>query len=599
MKKLYFLLIIFFITSLSFGQVINEFEPNANGADPDPASIELKGTPSDPFTGWFLSVESDPGTSNPGLVDRATLVSGSFDGNGLLVVSVPDLENPSFTVVLVSDFTGEIGVTDLDANDDGTADDLSSLGTVYDAIGVPDTSGDEVTLYGAQLGGSDFTYTGDEPRLVFRDGVTGDLYAINDNGGTPTDPIFDLSATEVFAVDFDVNPAAANTFGTGNPVYTPPVDPTLTVIDGPPNGGSINLPSFEASGDITFATTNFDVDTDPNGDGYINFTVTDDDTFEVINDEDVYDTSTPSNYGPLVSGHTYSFVAELLNYNGSSLIPAVVYDITVTVLFPPSNAMVIAGVFDVQNNSTPKGMELYVLEDIPDLSVFGVGSANNGGGTDGQEFTFPVVSANQGDYIYIVGSGQLADFNTFFGNSITAYESGAMFINGDDAIELFENGEVIDVFGTIDCDPNAGSSTCPEWEHTDGWAYRVDNTGPDGSTFVLGNWIFSGITTLDGVTNGVSTNPYPIGTYMNTLSTSQFEVNSFKLFPNPNTTGELNIISSNNGALKAEIFDVLGKRVLSSQVNNNSVNISSLNSGLYIVRITQDNISITKKLVIE
>ncbi len=166
--------------------------------------------------------------------------------------------------------------------------------------------------------------------------------------------------------------------------------------------------------------------------------------------------------------------------------------VTGNVFGPPTNALTITGVFDASIGSSPKGVELYVNQDIPDLSLFGIGSANNGGGTDGQEFTFPAVSATQGDFIYIVSSGQLADFSNFFGISAN-YESGAMSINGDDAIELFENDQVIDVFGTIDCDPNAASSTCPEWDHTDGWAYRINNTGPDGSTFVLANWSFSGI----------------------------------------------------------------------------------------------------------
>jgi hypothetical protein len=49
----------------------------------------------------------------------------------------------------------------------------------------------------------------------------------------------------------------------------------------------------------------------------------------------------------------------------------------------------------------PKGVELYVVENIADLSIFGIGSANNGGGTDGQEFTFPAVSAASGSYIYV------------------------------------------------------------------------------------------------------------------------------------------------------------------------------------------------------
>ena len=84
-----------------------------------------------------------------------------------------------------------------------------------------------------------------------------------------------------------------------------------------------------------------------------------------------------------------------------------------------------------------------------------------------------------------------------------------MAINGDDAIELFFNGAVIDVFGDINVDGNG-----QPWEYLDGWAYRVAQTGPDGSTFALGNWTFSGVDALDGETNnGTAATPFPIGTY--------------------------------------------------------------------------------------
>ena len=54
------------------------------------------------------------------------------------------------------------------------------------------------------------------------------------------------------------------------------------------------------------------------------------------------------------------------------------------------------------------------------------------------------------------------------------------------------------------------------WEHLDGWAYRVDETGPDGETFVLANWFFSGPNALDGETsNATAAVPFPIGTYAN------------------------------------------------------------------------------------
>lgn len=217
MKKIYFLLV-FLISICSFGQVINEFMPNPIGTDPNNTSIELKGTPNASFSGWILSVECDA-SNDIGIVDRATNISGTFDANGLLVVSIPDLENPSFTIVLVSSFSGAVGVTDIDTDDDGTADDTSTFGTIYDAIGIPDAAEDESSIYGTYLGGSNFTYTGDEPRLVFRDGITGDLFAINDDNNGATDEIYDVNATLVFSSDFNVNPSAADTLGAVNPIY--------------------------------------------------------------------------------------------------------------------------------------------------------------------------------------------------------------------------------------------------------------------------------------------------------------------------------------------------------------------------------------------
>ena len=261
---------------------------------------------------------------------------------------------------------------------------------------------------------------------------------------------------------------------------------------------------------------------------------------------------------------------------------------------PPTNALVITGVFDNATGSTPKGIELYVLEDIADLSIFGVGSANNGGGTGGEEFTFPAVGATKGDYIYVVNSAQIPDFNTFFGLSITEYESGAMGINGDDAIELFESGQVIDVFGDINTD-----GTGEAWEYLDGWAYRVNDTGPDGSTFVLANWTFSGIGNLDGATNGVSTSPFPIGSYTNILGINDFETSNFKIYPNPTSLGYVNISSRSQTAIKINVFDILGKKVIDKIMSTEKLDVSSLNTGIYIMKITQDKATSTKKLVIK
>lgn len=171
--------------------------------------------------------------------------------------------------------------------------------------------------------------------------------------------------------------------------------------------------------------------------------------------------------------------------------------------------LIITGVIDGPlTGGIPKAVELYVSAAIPDLSIYGLGSANNGGGTDGEEFTFPAVAAAAGQFIYV--ATESTAFTNFFGFAPDYTNGSATNINGDDAIELFKNGSVNDVFGDINM-----SGTGQPWDYLDGWVYRNDGTGPDGSTFVLANWYFSGINALDGeTTNGTAATPFPIGTYV-------------------------------------------------------------------------------------
>jgi len=168
--------------------------------------------------------------------------------------------------------------------------------------------------------------------------------------------------------------------------------------------------------------------------------------------------------------------------------------------------LVITGVIDGPlAGGLPKAIELYVLADVTDLSIYGIGSANNGGGSDGQETTLSG-AASAGDFIYI--ASESTEFTSFFGFAPT-FTAGAASINGDDAIELFQSGAVIDVFGDINVD---GSGE--PWDYMDGWAYRNDLTGPDGTSFQVANWTFSGANALDGATtNATAATPFPVGSY--------------------------------------------------------------------------------------
>ncbi len=82
-------------------------------------------------------------------------------------------------------------------------------------------------------------------------------------------------------------------------------------------------------------------------------------------------------------------------------------------------------------------------------------------------------------------------------------------------------------------------------------------------------------------------------------STNSFNaISGLKMYPNPNSGSVLNISSLTNGKMGVQIFDILGKEVLKSNVTNNSINIASLQAGVYLVKITEDNKTATRKLVI-
>jgi hypothetical protein len=230
-KSLIILTLTVGLASLVSAQYISEFEPNPAGQDPDPGQVEIGGgTPSAAFDLWLLSVEND---GFNGLVDRVNNITGTFDANGMALVSIPDLENPSFTLVLTTSFTGDTS-TDLDPTDDGTLD-LTTLGTILDAIGVSDSVDDDPALYGVTMGGTNILYNGEyEPLLVFRDSGDMTLYnTVTVNYGDPSEYIgvFLPDGTEVDAGTFDMDPTVS-TFGSTNPTAAGETWMGYAVMDG-------------------------------------------------------------------------------------------------------------------------------------------------------------------------------------------------------------------------------------------------------------------------------------------------------------------------------------------------------------------------------
>jgi hypothetical protein len=83
------------------------------------------------------------------------------------------------------------------------------------------------------------------------------------------------------------------------------------------------------------------------------------------------------------------------------------------------------------------------------------------------------------------------------------------------------------------------------------------------------------------------------------LSSNQVNtIAGLKVYPNPVSNGTLFIESNLNSDKNVAIFDVLGKQVLNATTSNNAINVSQLKTGIYMVRITEEGNTVTKKLVI-
>ena len=81
------------------------------------------------------------------------------------------------------------------------------------------------------------------------------------------------------------------------------------------------------------------------------------------------------------------------------------------------------------------------------------------------------------------------------------------------------------------------------------------------------------------------------------LSTPEYNLEHITLHPNP-VKDELTISLKSNIATHIEIFDILGKRILKQRISKtSSINLNDLKTGIYIVKMTQGDSTITKKLI--
>ncbi|WP_291128450.1 T9SS type A sorting domain-containing protein [Flavobacterium sp. UBA7682] len=83
-----------------------------------------------------------------------------------------------------------------------------------------------------------------------------------------------------------------------------------------------------------------------------------------------------------------------------------------------------------------------------------------------------------------------------------------------------------------------------------------------------------------------------------TLSNNGFEINDLKVYPNPVSNGTLFIETAANAEKTVTVYDILGKQVLNTTTSDNAINVSNLRGGVYVVKITEEGKTATRKLVV-
>lgn len=209
--------------------LISEYQPNPGGVNSLTLFGELSGEANAPFAGVLLAIGGESGRR--GRIDNVATITGTFDARGILEFEYDVFLDPTITVALVDEFRGQAEVTDIDLDDDGVADNIGDLIGIRDAIGIADSLDDQQFLYGSDLlpSGQDFAFTGDEPRLIFRDASIGSWYAINN---PDLGQILDITGNDIAGgLSFSGDPFATS-FGSVNPGVTAVPEPGTFIAMG-------------------------------------------------------------------------------------------------------------------------------------------------------------------------------------------------------------------------------------------------------------------------------------------------------------------------------------------------------------------------------
>lgn len=233
----------------------------------------------------------------------------------------------------------------------------------------------------------------------------------------------------------------------------------------------------------------------------------------------------------------------------------------------------------VEGSSFNKALEIANFTGAAvDLNGYSIRKQSNGAGawTAGLSLTGTL---NSGDVFVLVDPGIATTCYTAANANLSSAQEA---FNGNDPMGLFKNGVLIDIIGTF----NGGTAMFGENVTL---RRKSSITGPNTTFNKTAEWDSFASNTCDG-----------IGSHsLATLSNVDFDSNEFNIYPNP-SNGNVKInFENSNEKYSVQVFSILGQKVFEKEyTNSSSAAVNNLQKGVYLVKITNDTKSVTKKLIV-